>query len=162
MLEGNQIYDQTIQTFSENSSILGMTGIPQMDMIKRIKFDDYPKRNTEGQQGESSNGIRSNVRVSAFEQVEVHEDGKEVHVGRVELEVDAGGTEVVAGGHDPDHGEGEAHRVEQPVVEGYSCVLNLILLSLFKFKELLHPDHFDEKKTKDRVAYVAEQMVAHD
>ena len=100
--------------------------------------------------------------MSAFEQVEVHEDGKEVHVGRVELEVDAGGTEVVAGGHDPDHGEGEAHRVEQPVVEGYSCVLNLILLSLFKFKELLHPDHFDEKKTKDRVAYVAEQMVAHD
>ena len=100
--------------------------------------------------------------MSAFEQVEVHEDGKEVHVGRVELEVDAGGTEVVAGGHDPDHGEGEAHRVEQPVVEGYSFVLNLILLSLFKFKELLHPDHFDEKKTKDRVAYVAEQMVAHD
>ena len=100
--------------------------------------------------------------MSAFEQAEVHEDGKEVHVGRVKLEVDAGGTDVVAGGHDPDHAQGEAHRVEQVIVKGYPCVSNLSLLSILKFEELLHPDHFDEKKTKDWVGYVAQEMVPHD
>ena len=99
--------------------------------------------------------------MSSFEDAEVHEDGKEVHVGRVELQVDGGGTDVVAGGHHPDHGEGEAHRVEQAVVKNHSFVLNLIL-SLFKFKELLHSDDFDVKKTKEKVAYVAQEMVAHD
>ena len=100
--------------------------------------------------------------MSAFEQAEVHEDGKEVHVGRVELEVDAGGTDVVAGGHDSDHDQGEAHRVEHAIVEGHPCVSNTSLLSLFILKELLHPDHFDEEKTEDWVGNVAQEMVPHD
>ena len=54
--------------------------------------------------------------MSSFEEVEGHEDGEEVHVGRVELEVDAGGAEVVARGHYPDHEQGHAHRVEQAVI----------------------------------------------
>ena len=99
--------------------------------------------------------------MSSFEDAEVHEDGKEVHVGRVELEVDVGWTDVVAGGHDPDHDQGEAHRVEQVIVKGYPCVVFLSLLSLFKFEKFLHPDHFDEKKTKDWVAYVAQEMIPH-
>ena len=53
--------------------------------MSRSDFDEYPKRNTEGQQGEGSDGVRSNVGVSAFEEAEVHEDGKEVHVGRVRV-----------------------------------------------------------------------------
>ena len=99
--------------------------------------------------------------MSAFEQAEVHEDGKEVHVGRVELEVDAGGADVVAGGHDPDHGQGQAHRVEQAIVKSHSLVSYLVLLSLLKFEELLHPDHFDEETTQDGIADVAQQMVPH-
>ena len=68
---------------------------------------------------------------------------------------------MVAGGHDPDHGQGEAHRVEQAIVESHSLVSNLVLLSLLKFEELLHPDHFDEEATKDGIADVAQQMVSH-
>ena len=82
---------------------------------------------------------------------------------------------MVAGGHDPDHGQGEAHRVEQVIVQShsfvdmvpawwspYSFVDYLILLFLFKFKELLHPDYFGKKKTKDWVADIAQEMVPHD
>ena len=97
----------------------------------------------------------------ALEKVDCHEDGEQVHVGRVKLEVDVRWTEMVAGRHDSDHEEGEAHRVEQAVVKNHSFVLNLVL-SLFKFEELLHSDDFDEKKTKEWVAYVAQEMVAHD
>ena len=85
-----------------------------------------------------------------------------VHVGGVELEVDAGGTDVIAGGHHSDHNQGEPHRVEHAIVKGYPCVSNLRFLSLFNFEELLHPDHFDEEKTKDGVGYVAQKMVPHD
>ena len=100
--------------------------------------------------------------MSSFEEVEGHEDGEEVHVRRVELEVDAGGTDVVAGGHHSDHDQGEPHRVEHAVVKGYPSVSYLNLISLFNFEELLHPDHFDEEKTKDGVGYVAQEMVPHD
>ena len=99
--------------------------------------------------------------MSAFEQAEEHEDGKEVHVGRVELEVDAGWTDVVAGGHDPDHDQGEAHRVEQAIVKGYPRVVYFSLLSFFNLKELLHPDHFEEEKAKDYIADVAQEVVPH-
>ena len=49
----------------------------------------------------------------ALEQVDGHEDGEQIHVGRVKLEVDIRRAEMVAGGHDSDHEEGEAHRVEE-------------------------------------------------
>ena len=83
--------------------------------------------------------------MSSFEEVEGHEDGEEVHVGRVELEVDAGGAEVVAGGHHPDHEQGHAHRVEQAVIQSHSFVSNSLCPPLFPFNYFLHPNHFDEE-----------------
>ena len=49
----------------------------------------------------------------ALEQVDGHEDGEQVHVGRVELEVHVRRAKVVARRHDADHGKGETHRVEE-------------------------------------------------
>ena len=45
--------------------------------------------------------------------VELHEhkDGDDVHEGGVELEGDVGWADVVAGGHDALHHQGQAHRV---------------------------------------------------
>ena len=99
--------------------------------------------------------------MSAFEEAQQHEDGQEVHVGRVELEVDASGADVVAGRHEPDHNHVQAHCVEQAVVKSHSFVRNLILLSLFTLQELPHPNHFEEENSEDDVANVAEDMVPH-
>ena len=51
----------------------------------------------------------------ALEQVDGHEDGEQVHVRRVELEVHVCRAEVVAGRHHSDHEEGHPHRVEEGV-----------------------------------------------
>ena len=55
----------------------------------------------EGEGGRSS--MRSQVGMAALEEVDCHEDGEEVHVGHVKLEVDISWAEMVAGGHDPNH-----------------------------------------------------------
>ena len=60
-----------------------------------------------------------------LEQVDRHEDGQQVHVGRVELEVHIGRAEVVAGRHESDHKEGEAHRVEEGKRGAGSCLNNV-------------------------------------
>ena len=51
--------------------------------------------------------------MSALEQVDRHEYGEQIHVGRVELEVHVGRAEVVAGRHESNHEKGETHRVEE-------------------------------------------------
>ena len=45
--------------------------------------------------------------------VDAHYSGEDVHVGGVELEVDVGGTQVVAGGHNTDHDQGQSTCVVQ-------------------------------------------------
>ena len=49
----------------------------------------------------------------ALEEVDRHEDGEQVHVGRVKLEVHVRRAEVVARRHDANHEKGETHRVEE-------------------------------------------------
>ena len=49
----------------------------------------------------------------AFEQIDGHEDGEQVHVGRVELEVHIRWAKVVARRHDTNHDKSEAHCVEE-------------------------------------------------
>ena len=49
----------------------------------------------------------------ALEQIDGHEDGEQVHVGRVKLEVHVRRAKVVAGRHDTNHEQGETHRVEE-------------------------------------------------
>ena len=51
--------------------------------------------------------------MSALEEVDGHEDGDQVHVGCVKLEVHIRRAHMVARRHDSDHEEGEAHRVEE-------------------------------------------------
>ena len=61
----------------------------------------------------------------ALEQVDRHEDGQQVHVGRVELEVHVGWAEVVARRHESDHEKGETHRVEEGERRAGSCSSHL-------------------------------------
>ena len=61
----------------------------------------------------------------ALEEVDRHEDGEQVHVGRVELEVHIVRAHMVAGRHDSDHEEGETHRVEEGEGGAGSCLNNV-------------------------------------
>ena len=71
----------------------------------------------------------------ALEQVDGHEDGEQVHVRRVELEVHVCRAEVVAGRHHSDHEEGHPHRVEQGV--GGACASARVGLTSFRSRKLL-------------------------
>ena len=112
-----------------------------------------PNQDTEGQHREGRDGVGSEVWVAVFEELEAHEDGKDVHVGRVELEVDASGAEVVAGRHHPDHEQGETHGVEDPVV---------IVHPTFVLLLGLHADDNVEEDAEDHVADVAEKVIPHE
>ena len=76
-----------------------------------IMFVTYPHTDAVSQHGEGGDGVRGDVGVAVLEELQAHEDSEGVHVGGVELEVDLGGAEVVAGRHDPDHDEGQGHGV---------------------------------------------------
>ena len=56
----------------------------------------------------------------ALVKLKVHQDGQKIHVGRVELEVDGGGTDVIGGGHHTLHHHRPAHRVVDSVMFGNS------------------------------------------
>lgn len=55
-----------------------------------------------------------------LEELDQHEDGDQVHEGRVELEADGGRADVVAGRHDALHGQGQAHGVVQLELLGHA------------------------------------------
>ena len=125
----------------------------------------------------------------ALEEVDRHEDGEQVHVGRVKLEVDIRWTEMVAGRHDSDHEEGEAHRVEEG--EGGTGASVLIWHHQTRFRDLspqledsrpatlsgwfhVHPLQFssqghillhegdeEEEETEEHVANITQDMVPH-
>ena len=124
-----------------------------------------------------------------LEQIDGHEDGKQVHVGRVKLEVHVRRAHVVAGGHDPNHEEGQTHRVEEReggagsrlMVRPISiCFRNFtpqlknswpsasggwLQTHLLKFSPhhnvLLHHRDYEEEKTKEHVTHIAQDVVPH-
>ena len=67
-------------------------------------------------------------------ELDYHKDANEVHVGGVELEVDVGGADVVAGRHDPLHQQGPAYPIEQTEVRGSS---KLFSIKIVKFLDCL-------------------------
>ena len=125
----------------------------------------------------------------ALEKVDGHEYGEQVHVGRVKLEVDIRRAEVVAGRHDSDHEEGEAHRVEEG--EGGTGARVLVCHLLARFRELspqledsrpatftgrlhIHPLQFssqghillhkgdqEEEEAEEHVANITQDVVPH-
>ena len=121
----------------------------------------------------------------ALEQVDRHEDGEQVHVGRVKLEVDIRWTEMVAGRHDSDHEEGEAHRVEEGEGGTGASVLDSTFRDLapqlkdsrpatfsgwlhvhplqFSSQEhiLLHEGDQEEEETQEDVANITQDVVPH-
>ena len=70
----------------------------------------------------------------ALEEVDGHEDGEQVHVGRVKLEVHIRWADMVAGRHDSDHEEGETHRVEEG--EGGAGASVLVWIQPTAFRDL--------------------------
>ena len=91
-----------------------------------------------------------------------HEDSDEVHEGRVELEGDIGGADVVAARHDALHEEREAHGKVEAVLGG-DTILLLVNTSVLHQEgtvlELLEQDDAHEEKTKHTVAEVTEHVV---
>ena len=91
-----------------------------------------------------------------------HEDGNEVHEGGVELEGDVGGTDVIAGAHDPLHEEGQTEGEVETVLGGNSELLLLdggIVLQEGFVLHLLEEDDAHEEETKDAVAEVTEDVI---
>ena len=88
-----------------------------------------------------------------------------LHEGRVELEGDVGGTDVVAGGHDSLHHESHSHGVVEPVLAGHSqhAAVHALLFSHFplEFIEFLFTqfDDIHKKETEDTVAEIAEDVI---
>ena len=125
----------------------------------------------------------------ALEQVDRHEDGQQVHVGRVELEVHVGWAEVVARRHESDHEKGETHRVEEG--EGRTGSRSKVGHFSVRFRDLasqledswpttfpgwfhaqplqfssehhvlLHKGDEEEEKAKEHVARVAQDVIPH-
>ena len=123
--------------------------------------------------------------MSALEQVDRHEYGEQIHVGRVELEVHIGRAEVVAGRHESDHKEGEAHRVEEGERGAGSCLNNVCSWNLqsqlknswpaalsgwfyiypLQFSPqdriLLHEGDQEEEQAKIHVAHITQDVIPH-
>ena len=125
----------------------------------------------------------------ALEEVDRHEDGEKVHVGRVELEVHVVRAHMVASRHDSDHEEGEAHRVEEgegcagsslavghlpvgfgklaPQLENSwpAAFAGWFLAHLLQLPPqghvLLHEGDQEEEKAKEHVAEIAQDVVPH-
>ena len=125
----------------------------------------------------------------ALEKVDGHEDGEQVHVGRVELEVHIRRTQMVAGGHDSDHEQGETHRLEEG--EGGAGASLLVWHQPTGFTDLqpkledpwpatffgwfhthslqfssqddilLHKGDQEEEKAQEHVSHVAQDVVPH-
>ena len=124
----------------------------------------------------------------ALEQIDGHEDGEQVHVRRVELEIHVCRAEVVAGRHHSDHEEGHPHCVEEGV--GGACASARVGLTSFCSRKFLSqvedsrpeafisfdPDRLQfspdghvlldvgdeaEEETKEHVAHIAQNVVPH-
>ena len=125
----------------------------------------------------------------ALEQVDRHEDGEQVHVGRVKLEIHVGWAKVVAGRHDSNHEKGETHCVEEG--EGRAGSRSTVWHFSVRFRNLapqlqdsgpaafsgwFHPhplqfspqDHVllhqgdeEEEKAKEHVANITQDVIPH-
>ena len=125
----------------------------------------------------------------ALEPVDADEDGKQVHVGRVELEVHIRWAEVVAGRHDSNHEEGQTHCVEetegctgsplfhfpllpqvrklapQLVNSGPEAVCGWLHIQPLQLPPqnhvLLHEGDEEEKNAKEHVAHITQDVIPH-
>ena len=91
-----------------------------------------------------------------------HEDSNEVHEGGVKLEGDVGGTDVVGGGHDSLHEEGQAEGEVETVLGRDSELLSpdgRVVFEELLVLHLLEENDAHEEEAEDTVAEVAEDVV---
>ena len=91
-----------------------------------------------------------------------HEDGNEVHEGGVELEGDVGGTDVIAGAHNPLHEEGQAQGEVEAVLGRHSVALRrdgLILTQESVVLQFLKVDDGHKEQAKHAVAEITENVI---
>ena len=138
---------------------IGMTGL-------KCEIKNLQKQN------KHKTEILRNTIISYLVEFHEHEDSNEIHEGRVELEGDLGGADVVAGGHDALHGQSQTHRVVQAVLSGNSqtgeinifnsififhLFVNFFLKAFIFF--LSNPNNHHEENAEETIAKVAENVI---
>ena len=95
--------------------------------------------------------------------LDIHEDGHEIHESGIKLEADAGGTDMIAGGHQSFHCKSSAHGVVYSVlVRDSMLVLNKILGVVFftLFKSLMFKvDDTNKDNSEYNIPKVAEEVI---